>query len=487
MAPFRVAIVHYHLRTGGVTRVIQHAVSSLTGEEAQCVVLTGEQPPDPENWPHARILPDLAYGAELGKREASDVIDDMTRLAQDVLGGPPDIWHIHNHALGKNLVLPAVTMELAKRGERLALQIHDFAEDGRPKNYHYLARGFACEDAEHLGATIYPQGEHVFYVPLNARDASFLRLAGVPSEQVHLLHNPASIKGQEKTTVDDVAGPRLYLYPTRAIRRKNIGEFLLWSALDSEGSRYGLTLAPENPTERRIYDPWVSFAADRRLPVDFEMGAAEGVSFSDLIARSHAIVSTSIAEGFGLAFLEPWVMGKPLLGRNLGDITSEFAGLGVNLNSLYEDLRIPLDWVDEEGLKARLQRSLTGYYEAYGRPQPADAFERAWAMLSNGSSVEFSRLDEEEQRRAIEAACTDDVGRKDVRPHALEMSAMCEKMLQENHETVLREFSLQKYGERLVDMYTSLMNAHVGSLGEFSASSLLDQFLAPERFYLLRS
>ena len=40
--PLRVAIVHYHLRPGGVTRVIENAAASLADGEIETVVLTGE-------------------------------------------------------------------------------------------------------------------------------------------------------------------------------------------------------------------------------------------------------------------------------------------------------------------------------------------------------------------------------------------------------------------------------------------------------------
>ena len=43
------------------------------------------------------------------------------------------------------------------------------------------------------------------------------------------------------------------------------------------------------------------------------------------MASAHRLVTTSVAEGFGLAFLEPWLFGKGLLGRNLPEITVDFA------------------------------------------------------------------------------------------------------------------------------------------------------------------
>ena len=57
--------------------------------------------------------------------------------------------------------------------------------------------------------------------------------------------------------------------------------------------------------------------------------------------QAASIINVSVAEGFGLGFLEPWSFGKSLCGRNIPDITSDFTQLGVNLENLYSNL-----WVE---------------------------------------------------------------------------------------------------------------------------------------------
>ena len=49
-----------------------------------------------------------------------------------------------------------------------------------------------------------------------------------------------------------------------------------------------------------------------------------------MVAHAKAIVSTSVAEGFGLGFLEPWIFGKGLCGRDIPEITSDFPSLESN-------------------------------------------------------------------------------------------------------------------------------------------------------------
>ena len=62
----------------------------------------------------------------------------MKKAAEIGLGGKPDLWHIHNHCLGKNPSLTQAVSHLAEDGNPILLQPHDFAEDGRPSNFNCL-------------------------------------------------------------------------------------------------------------------------------------------------------------------------------------------------------------------------------------------------------------------------------------------------------------------------------------------------------------
>ncbi len=55
----RVAIVHYHLQTGGVTRIVEHAVSGLSTQGVELVILSGAAPE--HDWPvPVQVVPTLA-------------------------------------------------------------------------------------------------------------------------------------------------------------------------------------------------------------------------------------------------------------------------------------------------------------------------------------------------------------------------------------------------------------------------------------------
>ena len=121
----------------------------------------------------------------------------------------------------------------------------------------------------------------------------------MPADRVHLLPNAVRPNGAHPPDASsNQNAPRLFLYPTRAIRRKNLGEFLLWAALAQPGDHFASTLAPTSPADRAAYDRWVEFAAAEHLPVDFGIGMSRDVPMAELLASAHAVVSTSIARGW---------------------------------------------------------------------------------------------------------------------------------------------------------------------------------------------
>ena len=480
----RIAVVHYHLRPGGVTQVIRNAVKSLDPARFQAVVLCGLAPPD--TGPAVRVVEELNYAGPGTTAHENALAVRMESAACDALGGPPDVWHIHNHALGKNPALTRAVFQLAERGQRLLLQIHDFAEDGRPANYRRLLEEAGDGDPVRLGARLYPQAAHVHYALLNPRDREFLVAAGCPPDRAHLLPNPVAIDGGEPEGTPPPLGG-LFLYPTRAIRRKNIGEFLLWSLLGHPGDRFATTLAPTSPADRAAYDRWVSVARSLGLPVEFEAGRDGRVPFRDLLRGARAVVTTSVAEGFGLAFLEPWLAGRPLAGRDLPEMTREFKAQGVNLDALYERLLVPLAWVGADAFRRKVEAGLAALLREYGREPGLDEVDRAVAAATDGRLVDFGRLDEDLQEIVIRRLARSPSLAEDLRPASLAARLADGEALANNLRVTQEQYGLRPYGERLARIYDGLAGAGPGTLTAPDAGRLLDRFLAPERFFLLRT
>ena len=483
----RLAIVHHHLHPGGVTRIIEHAVSALCVNACDIVILSGEAPQ--RSWAvPVRVVDGLAYEEQRAAVSPAQLAADLQTAAREVLGSPPDLWHVHNHSLGKNLVLPGALQALAESGQRLLLQLHDFAEDGRPPNYRRLRAAVGEGDGARLVQCLYPQAGQVHYAVLNGRDLKLLGAAGVPAARLHALANPVSL--QAGTTGSAMPGSgqrRLWLYPTRAIRRKNLGEFLLWAALADAGDRFATTLGPNNPAERPHYERWRALAAELSLPVSFELGADPRVSFEDILSSAHAMVTTSIAEGFGMAFLEPWLVGRAVSGRNLAEITAEFSDAGVALPHLYTRLDVPVEWIGLQVLEEKARQGLQRSWNAYGRSLKADDLSRTMGAWIQGGLVDFGRLDEALQERLILFVSASAEARRLLRPSQLPDPGENSSEIERNRAAVLANFGLEQYRDRLMDIYQQIMDSSVEPLESLRGEAVLDQFLAPERLYLLRS
>ena len=482
----KIAIVHYHLKRGGVTRVIETALDGLrvSGNEVEVVVLAGEPPyPGSPLEAVARVVPGLEYRNTIaGPEDATALAEAMKREASDALGGPPDLWHLHNHSLGKNVAMPGVLDRLLADEAAVLLQMHDFAEDGRPENY---LRQRAATPPDQL--SWYPQANQVHYAVLNQRDAAFLAGSGLPAEQLHLLPNAVAPPPVDEPATLDFVGPgqEFVLYPTRGIRRKNLGEMILLAALSGDGSVFASTLAPENPEWKTIHDRWQDFASRHRLPVAMGIGNDPSVSFGGLVAAADRLLTTSVAEGFGLAFLEPWLADKPVAGRNLPEITTDFAEQGIQLDGFYDRLEVPVAWIDSNDLHRRLDESLRRAFSAYGRELPDDAIERAYMAAVRDGQVDFGRLDEPLQEAVLETLLDQPSRRDLVTAPALDDAPA--SRIAANREAIEGAFSVAAYGDRLAGIYRDLADASRETVGRLDGDALLDSFLDPSRFMLLRS
>ena len=472
-----------------MTRVVERAVESL-GDRARCLFFTGEAARgETPLQKKIREVPNLGYATDK-KFHALELL----RRARGAFGGEPDVWHIHNHCLGKNPSLTQEVSNLAMAGQKILLQIHDFAEDGRPDNYSNLGK---------LKKRLYPVAPHIHYAALNQRDFAFLRNAGIPEENLHLLPNPVSPLSTTKLETPILEDPNselqtpnpeplpvtqslkpkaqsLFVYPCRAIRRKNIGELLLWSALMPE-AKFAVTLAPKNPEVKAIYDAWVSFATELELNVEFDAGAKS--TFEEMIAKADALITTSIAEGFGLAFLEPWLADKPLVGRNLPEITGDFAKHGLDLSTLYNHLPVPLiseHWNISDEFFQGLEKTMRASRAAYDREWSDPVFEQAKTALVKDGCVDFGILNEEMQRTIIRAVKADP---SMISARLGDSSAA----IPGNHQVAETAYGPEAYGDHLFSIYQKLLKTKAGTVKYADGDKLLDEFMQPNRFNLLRT
>lgn len=501
-----IAIIHYHLRRGGVTRVLEFCVPSLAATGHKVVVLTGEPPVDESPLKeYSVVVSELGYDAGLAPGDGSALMSIVSEAAVQSLGGHPDIWHVHNHHLGKNLHVTAMVGALARRGDHLLLQIHDFPEDGRPVNYS-CQRFVAENSGTDLSGFMYPQngGGTVHYAVLNSRDEMVLKAGGLGDAHLHSLPNP--VPGGDKGGAcnnletgykvrDHIGcgeGSRFLLYPSRSIRRKNIGEIILWGLISSRmGHPYhiGLTLRPENPDALEIYMGWRDWVQEVDMPVHFEMGLDARWTFQGLLEACDGFISTSVAEGFGLPFLEPWILGKGIVGRDIPDITTDFKNAGVNFDEgLYKSILVPFDWLNQRGLDFRrdFTRALDQTVTAYGLDlTDAQISEAADRRLASGVS-DFASLSERQMSAVISMIRSDSDMIDTLIPHSLPELQGKDRILRNAH-VVSEHYSVERYIRRLTGIYESILAGQSCDPGKLDARKVLMEYLDPDRFLFLCS
>lgn len=515
----QLAIVHYHLNRGGVTQVILNHLRALSATHTddsplRILVLYGGRK---EAWRADKVagldgldvtlaaIPELEYESppvaapqRLARR--------MTRAMRDAGLDPDDtVVHIHNHALGKSASLPGAVTDLGQAGWALLLQIHDFAEDFRPANYRSLATALSLSDPAALSAAIYPQGSAIHYAVLNGRDYNILAETGFAPPRLHTLPNPVanfdrlpdrSVARTRLARLFGVGGDQPYVvYPVRGIRRKNLGELLLWSAASDPSARFALTLPPLNPVEHHRYIAWKQLAAQLELPLLFDVGAEEGLDFGENLAAADRILTTSVAEGFGMVFLETWLADRLLIGRDLPEITADFTAAGLEFSQLAAEVNIPVDWLDQEEFIREMRASFVSVLEAYGRPEPDAAIFRqeVWRLFDTGL-LDFARCSARLQAFIVSRVARDRQCRAEFRALnpflALPLDQSSEALGQQighNAQAVRDNYSLESSGMRLRTLYETVLQSPRCRRHPFpDQSSILDAFLSLQRFHPIR-
>ena len=463
-----IALVHYHLRRGGVARVMYAQARVLRDAGEAVCLLTGEPPPEPPpDGVPVYVIPGLGYRTDYSEVALAELAGAMCAPFAEV-----PLWHIHNHSLGKNPVLTALVRLWAGEGTAMVLQPHDFAEDGRPGNLRLLR-----ETLPDFPRGLYPCGSRIRYAVLQKRDAEILKGAGVPAGQVQVL--PNAVSGM--TGLPPPANPPArVLYLSRSIRRKNIGELLLWAKVYGDDLAFATSLIPENPAERPRFDRWRDFAVANCLPVTFGLGADPGKHFADVVAWGDVCISTSVGEGFGMSFLEPFLMGRGLVGRNLPAITAGFVADGIQLPGLYDALPVPVSALDSE-FWARAVSTVCRWRAAMGVDAVLTAADLRAAWVTDGM-IDFGRLDEAAQEAVL--AQDVDVALPAPRQPDSEILAM-------NENVLARDYSEAATLPRLQRLYAGVREAPAadasGERGSADALKVRDAFLDPCGLFLLRS
>jgi len=428
----RVFIIHHHLHPGGVTSVIKSQVTALRQRGYNNItVLTGNNAHAPaalsgiadiQTLPIIDYLPDESVS---NQSLYSEILREFSkRFKKD------DILHFHNLNLGKNPVYSLAVFQLAEEGFQIFNHVHDFAED-RPRNMQLMRKIVEKEFQKPLEKIMYPVMRNYAFGVLTSHDKKRIAANGINSGRISVLPNPVNppsevTREQRAQIRKDVfcqfnlpEDRKLAVYPVRGITRKNLGEFILLSALLEKDYVFALTQPPKNPGEIPQYDEWKSFSQWQKLPVVFEAG--QKTDFLKLMHTSDICFTTSVMEGFGMVYLEPWLFNTPVAGRNLPDVTADFFAAGIKLDTLYNGLYVYVESevVDFASLENKEKKNVIK------RAKTEKNYLNAIAELNNDFIKRFSKIDE--------------------------------NVINYNKKIIFDNYSLKKYGEKLHVAYSEVI------------------------------
>lgn len=332
----KVLFLHYAFKKDGITRVVLNNVKGLTTcSDNLKFIFAGDyfEPSIPQ---------------EIEKRyidwNATDILSQIQKVTKDA-----DIVIIENPTVGEFPKITLMFKEYVEKNpdKKIIYRIHDFIDD-RPhffKDFKKIASNFD---------EIYPRSNNVSFLTLTSFDKKRLLQKGLKNVKVLPNSIVASDLNNTKEKSFDLRNTfekekiinpneKILLYPVRVLRRKNIEEaMLLTKLLNQESDHYRLivTIAYDEDYRNEIE----SLAKDYEIPCSIgkvskhiSFDKKEKYSIADLYSISDLVVSTSRREGFGLAFIEPWLAGKPVIGRKIPYVSEDLESKGIDLSCLYDN------------------------------------------------------------------------------------------------------------------------------------------------------
>ena len=471
-------ILHCHYERGGVTQVVENHVRALreTGQFERILLASGvrhsglsSETLKAVEWINVDGFDydsdELAVG-DLESRQQRMLHHIKSQFTDCGLSVDNTLLHWHNHSLGKNTAAPGVIRSLAREGWRILLQVHDFAEDNRPENYGRLISAMQAARKQQVDDYLYPVHDKIHYATLTTTDSLVLERLGIDRGSLHCLPNSVAVpqgiaiskeeaRAKVLRTLKLPRDARWVLYPVRGIRRKNIGELLLLARWGGENRYMGLTLKPASRMEARSYERWKCVAAEVSNRTVFDAGESSELNLLQNVLGADYVVSTSVAEGFGMAFLEPWLLGRGVIARRLNTVTDDFEKCGVDLRSFYDSIPIPgnQSWID----KCRRE---TWDAQTHAWNHLPEAFQPSGRESINqeAETIDFAKLTPQRQAETLQRMVTD----RGFENAAKELSLSLIKRLNQefagsvlvsNEDAVRENYNAARIGESLVRVY----------------------------------
>jgi hypothetical protein len=319
---------------------------------------------------------------------------------------------------------------------------------------------------------------------INSRDYDILLKSGLKKEGLHKIFNMVdSVPLSNGADYTD----NIVLYPIRAIRRKNIGEAILLSLYFKNHERLSITLPPNSPADFDSYTGWIDFVKNKNLNVEFESGLKN--AFSKLVLSSRFIITTSISEGFGFSFIEPWCAKKVIWGRKLPDICNDFEKNGISLAHLYSKLLVPVEWIGRNKFYQKWKGCILRNCKLLNYDIDESSIDNIFSHVIKNEKVDFALLDEPFQKLIISHIISSKNEKKELirlNPYLASVGIVPDKkrLVKNNMKAVLSNYNKDIYKEKLLEIYKKVSNTPVSH--SIDKKILLSCFLDPRHFSLLK-
>ena len=272
----------------------------------------------------------------------------------------------------------------------------------------------------------------------------------------------------------------------RAIRRKNVGEAILLSLFFKNNETLAITLPPNSPADIKSYAGWKIFTKEKKLNIVFEAGVTH--EFSELLMSSKFMITTSITEGFGFSFLEPWTAKKILWGRKLPDICHDFEKNNIQLDHLYTKLNVPVEWIGRERLYEKWKSCVLIKSGIFDFNLDEKTITTSFGKVTSNDLIDFGLLDEAFQKMIISRVLADRTDRDrliSLNPYLSDPGYVSNKevLIQNNMKAVMLNYNKTIYKEKLIEIYSRVVNSSVRQ--SIDKEILISCFFKPETFSLL--
>jgi len=124
-------------------------------------------------------------------------------------------------------------------------------------------------------------------------------------------------------------------------------------------------------------------------------------SIGDLYSVSDLVITTSVLEGFGFSYIEPWLVNRAVIGRSIPFLTPDFQAAGMKLGHLYSALIVDgHDFKDIGSDKTDPDRSLEERLKKISKLNDP-AYLRRFIDRNETAVLATCRLFDEEKRDTI--------------------------------------------------------------------------------------